>query len=278
MKKWIIFIAFIIFFVLIGFLSNNIIDGDFDNKIYNKVDNGNNQMNKKTVNEIDKNIYESSLEGKTIAFLGDSLIEGYGNDYKGFEYYIQPSLPNSKIINNSRSGSTVTDNTGTDNIIMINQVKTLTEDPDIIIFNGGINDVIGYGLEFLNNDLKKEIGEVSLDKVTDKNTVMGDFEEVILELQKKYPNAKLFYLQVFLMDDETLEKITKNKSNILDIKLRRDQFYNQIKILCEKLNVKYIEIPNKSIESDKKYRQDDWIHLREEAYKEITPYILENIE
>lgn len=80
------------------------------------------------------------------------------------------------------------------------------------------------------------------------------------------------------MDDETLEKIAKNKSNIPDIKLRRDEFYNQIRILCKKLNVKYIEIPDKSIEIEKKYRQDDWIHLKEEGYQAITPYILESLK
>lgn len=279
MKKIIIPIAFIIFVVLIAIWSNNMIDSDLDNKVDIEANNElDSRINNKIENEADVNSEYNNLDGKTIAFLGDSLIEGYGNDYKGFEYYIQSRLPNSKIINNSRSGSTVTDNSGTDNIIMLNQVKTLTGEPDIIIFNGGINDVIGYGLEFLNNDLKKDIGEVKLDEATPKTTVMGDFEEVIIQLKEKYPNAQLCYLQLFLMDDETLEKITKSKDNIPDIKLRRDEFYNQIKILCKKNNVKYIEISDNSIETEKKYRQDDWIHLKEEAYETITPYILESLK
>lgn len=178
MKKIIIVVAFIIFIILTAILSNSMLDNNLDTNVENKID------NKIRKEEANVNKDYNSLEGKNIAFLGDSLVEGYGNNYKGFDYYMQISLPNSTFINNSRSGSTVTDNTGTDNIIMINQVKTLTENPDIIIFNGGINDVIGYGLEFLNNDLKKEIGQVSLEGNIDKTTVMGDFEEVILELQK----------------------------------------------------------------------------------------------
>ncbi len=275
MKKFIIIISFIIFVILITFLSNNMIDDDLDNKVGTRV---NNETNNIIEDEVATEY--SNLDGKTIAFLGDSLVEGYGNDYKGFDYYMQQSLPSSKFINNSRSGSTVTDNTGTDTIIMLNQVKTLEGNPDIIVFNGGSNDIMGYGLEFLNKDLKKEIGKVELDKtkMTDKSTVMGDFEEVIVELYKKYPDAELYYLDLFLMDDETLEKIAKNKNNIPDIKLRQDEFKEQIKVLCEKLNVKYIEIPDKSIETDKSYRQDDWIHLKEKAYQEISAYILENIK
>ncbi len=247
MKKYIIIIAFIVITIFIAILSN---------------------------------IIDDELDGKTIAFLGDSLIEGYGNEYRGFEYYMQPSLPNSKFINNSRSGSTVTDNTGTDNIVMLNQVKTLTGQPDIIVFDGGANDIIGYGLGFLDNALKKDIGTVNQEKdsMTDKSTVIGDFEEIIVELQKKYPNAKLYYLQLFLIDDETINKITIDESKKPEMKSRRDKFYSEIKILCKKRNVEYLEVANKFIETEKKYRQDDWIHLKEEGYQVLTPYILEKLK
>ena len=94
------------------------------------------------------NFLDDDLDGKTIAFIGDSLMAGYGNNDRAFEYYLKEALPNSNFINNSRSGSTITDNTGTDNIVMINQVKTLTGEPDVIVFDGGANDIIGYGLGF----------------------------------------------------------------------------------------------------------------------------------
>ena len=226
------------------------------------------------------NFFDKNLDGKTIAFLGDSLMEGYGNDFRAFEYYLADSLPNSKFINNSRSGSTVTDNTGTDEIIMMNQVKSLTGEPDIIVFDGGANDIIGYGLGFLRNELKKEIGTVEPDKnkMSDTNTVIGDFEEVIVELQKKYPKAKLCYLQIFLIDDETIDKITIDESKKPEMKQRRDDFYEQIKILCEKRGVKYLKVADKFVETEKKYRQDDWIHLKEEGYQVLTKYVLEKLE
>ena len=226
------------------------------------------------------NFLDDDLDGKTIAFIGDSLMAGYGNNDRAFEYYLKEALPNSNFINNSRSGSTITDNTGTDNIVMINQVKTLTGEPDVIVFDGGANDIIGYGLGFLNEDLKKDIGTVEKDinKMSDSNTVIGDLEEVIVELQKKYNKAKLYYLQIFLIDDTTIDKITIDESKKPDMKARRDALYSQIKVLCEKRGVGYIDVANKFVETEKKYRQDDWIHLKEEGYQVLTKYILEKLQ
>lgn len=225
------------------------------------------------------NFLDKGLDGKTIAFIGDSLMAGYGNEDRGFEYYLKEALPNSKFINNSKSGSTITDNTGTDNIIMLNQVKTLTGEPDVIVFDGGANDIIGYGLGFMNESLKKEIGTVELDKnkMSDSNTVIGDLEEVIVELQKKYPKAKLYYLQIFLIDDATIDKITLDESKKPDMKERRDLLYSQIELLCEKRKVDYIDVTDKLVETEKKYRQDDWIHLKEEGYQVLTKYILDKL-
>lgn len=226
------------------------------------------------------NFIDSGLDGKTIAFLGDSLIEGHGNDSKSFEYYFKELIPNSEIINNSKSGCTITDNTGTDNIVLINQAKKLKGNPDIIVFNGGANDIIGYGLGFNDNNLKKEIGIVdeNSNNVSDQNTVIGDLEEVIIELQNKYPQAKLCYLQLFLIDDPTIDTITLDESKKPEMRLRRDALYEQIKILCKKRNVNYIDVTDKFVGKGTIYRQEDGIHLKEEGYQLITHYILEKLE
>lgn len=226
------------------------------------------------------NFFDNSLDGKTIAFLGDSLVEGHGNDSKSFDYYFSEALPNSKLINNSRSGCTITDNTGNDDIILINQVKALKGNPDIIVFNGGANDIIGYGLGFNDNNLKKEIGVVdeNPNSISDQNTVIGDLEEAIVELQKKYPNSKLCYLQLFLIDDPTIDTITLDESKKPEMRSRRDALYEQIQILCKKRNVSYIDVSDKFIGKGTLYRQTDGIHLNSRGYQLITPYILEKLE
>ncbi len=67
------------------------------------------------------NISDNELDGKTIAFLGDSLMSGQGNSDRSFEYYFQNLVPNSKLINNSKSGATIANNTGTGNMIILYQ-------------------------------------------------------------------------------------------------------------------------------------------------------------
>lgn len=226
------------------------------------------------------NFFDNGLDGKTIAFLGDSLVEGHGNDSKSFDYYFAEALPNSKLINNSRSGCTITDNTGNDDIILINQVKALKGNPDVIVFNGGANDIIGYGLGFNDNNLKKEIGVVDKNPnaISDQSTVIGDLEEAIVELQKKYPNSRLCYLQLFLIDDPTIDTITLDESKKPEMRSRRDLLYEQIQILCKKRNVSYIDVSDKFIGKGTLYRQADGIHLNSRGYHLVTPYILEKLE
>lgn len=227
------------------------------------------------------NFADKSIDGKTIVFLGDSLMAGYGNNDRGFEYYWKSALPNSTLINHARGGSTITDNTGDDDIVILNQVKSLNNvNPDVIIFDGGANDILGYAMEYLDKNLEKDIGTVEEDKnkMSDPNTVIGDLEEIIIALQNKFPNAKLYYLQLFLIDDETIDKITINESIKPELKKRRDELYSQIKVLCKKRNVGYLQVSDRLLETEKKYRQDDWIHINEEGYKILSPYILKELQ
>ena len=224
------------------------------------------------------NISDNELDGKTIAFLGDSLMSGQGNSDRSFEYYFQNLVPNSKLINNSKSGATIASNTGTGNMIILNQAKSLKGNPDIIVIEGGANDIIVYGLGFLSNDVKKEIGIVNKEGKSDSNTVIGDFEEIITTLKNKFPDSKICYLNMFLIDDATIDKITLDESKKPEMKERRDTLYSQIKEVCKKMNVSYIDVTNKFVGTETKYRQNDYIHLKEEGYQMITPYILENLE
>lgn len=217
---------------------------------------------------------EKSLDGKTIAFIGDSLIEGYGNDFHGFDYYLAKDLPNTNFINNSKSGSTITDNSGSDHIIMLNQAKTLQGNPDIIVFDGGANDIMGYSLGFLDQDLKKEIGKVG----ENGETVISDFEEVIAELKTRFPNAKLCYFQPFLLDDETILHLTQDENAQNEIKARRDIFYQEVQKMCSKWKIAYWDVASNFEGTGTTYRQEDWIHIKVEGYELLTPILLEKLD
>lgn len=263
MKK-IVFI--ILIFIIIIFAINS---GNQKTVANNLEKSSNNEAENVILNTMVHEEQNNTLEWKTIAFIGDSLVEGYGNDDKGIDYYLKERLPNTNFVNWSKSGSTVTNNSGTDNIIMINQAKTLPENPDIIMFDGGANDIMGYALGFLNNDLKKEIGTVQInskERLTD-DTVMADFEEVIVELKQRFPNAKLCYMQLFLLDDNTIEHLTDDIQSKLEIQLRRNEFYQEMQKLCSKWEIEYLDIAGNFVGTNTNYRQDDWIHIREEGYK-----------
>ena len=269
--------------------------GQIENKVENKVENEvkNETVNvilnentavientSKTENATTNQKQEKNLDGKTIAFIGDSLIEGYGNDNKGFDYYLKQYLPNNTYINNSKSGSTITDNSGNDNIVMINQAKSLNGNPDMIIFDGGANDIIGYALGFLNTESKKDIGSVdmSTQTVSEGDSVINDFEEVVLELKNRFPNAELYYIQPFLLDSQTISYLTNDSQSMKEIRQRRDLLYSEIQKMCIKWNIKYIDLTESVKDISQSYRQSDWIHINENGYKILTENLYKKLK
>ena len=263
---------------------NNIVENESTNSVNNK--------------GISKNVdYKKVLSGKSVAMIGDSLIAGYGNEKGGLDVYLKEKVSDCNFSNNAVSGSTVTSNTGNDNIVMINQAKNLGGNPDIIIFDGGVNDIIGYNMGFLNTDLKNPIGTVNKNDSNPSNekTVIADFENVISTLKTRFPNATLCYVQLCLLDDTrntrfpnatlcyvqlcllddtSINMLAKQVEHKDEIKQRRDEFFEQMKLLCEKWNVNYLDISTKFIGTGIEYRQEDWLHINNEGYKMVTPYVL----
>lgn len=225
------------------------------------------------------NFVDGDLDGKKIAFVGDSIMKGYGNENKSFEYYFKEALPNSNLINVAKGGATISENSPTE-LVIKNQVDEITGAPDIILFEGGANDIIDYSIGFLDKSLEKEIGTVNLSNnlPSNENTVIADFEKLIIELKEKFPDAKLCYLQIFLIDDITIDNITLDESKKPEIRQRRDELYIEIKKTCQKWDVSFIDVSDKFIETGTQYRQSDWIHINEIGYERLTPYILEKLK
>lgn len=282
MKK---IILVIVIFIIVIFVVN----GSKQEKLFNHSENIEIQNNNESQNIISNAVMEvkkqeNTLDGKTIAILGDSLMKGYGNEDRGFADYLSLELPNTIFNDVSKSGSTITDNSGTDNIVMINQAENLKQagdpKPDIILLDGGANDIMGYALGFLNNDLKKAIGTVDMNynTVSQDDSVVVDLEEVIMKLKNDFPNAKLCYLQPFLLDDETIDHLTNDETAKQEIRLRRDSFYTEIPKICKKWNIEYLDVSNRFNGTGTTYRQDDWIHIKEEGYQILTVDILEKLK
>ena len=277
MKK---IILVIIIFIISIFVLNGSKQENFFNHSENITIQNSNESQNIISNAVIEEKQENTLDGKTIAILGDSLMKGYGNDDRGFADYLPLELPNTIFNDVSKSGSTITDNSGTDNIVMINQAENLKQagdpKPDIILLDGGANDIMGYALGFLNNDLKKEIGTVDINSntVSQGDSVVVDLEEVVMKLKKDFTNAKLCYLQPFLLDDETIDHLTNDETAKQEIRSRRDNFYTEIPKICKKWNIEYLDVSNKFVGTGTTYRQEDWIHIKEEGYQLLVPDII----
>ena len=223
-----------------------------------------------------------SLDGKTIGFLGDSLIKGYGNEKGGFMNYLSLELPNTMMNDASKSGSTITSNTGTDNIIMFNQIENLTGEskPEIVVLDGGANDIMGYALGFLNRDLQKEIGLVNqeIEGSTQRESVIADLEAVVEKLKKELPDTQICYVQPFLLDDETISHLTDDENARNEIKLRRDTFFAEVQKMCAKWNIEYLDLAQNFAGTGNMYKQEDWIHINDAGYQLIMPILAQKLK
>lgn len=112
---------------------------------------------------IASNFFDKDLDGKKLVFMGDSIMAGYGNDQKSFEYYFKQELPNANLLNVAKDSATISANSPSE-LVIKNQIDEITGSPDIIVFEGGANDIIDYAIGFLDKSLEKDIGTVDTRK------------------------------------------------------------------------------------------------------------------
>ena len=226
------------------------------------------------------NIVDPDINGMDFTLIGDSIMKGYGNQDKGFEYYFSNALYRSKINNYASDAATLSENNGTNYMVIKDQIDLIKGDPQVILLDGGANDIMGYCIGTYPYANQKPIGTVNteIDGVTEGDTVIHHFEDTIRILKEKYPSSRICYVQMFFIDDDTINHITINESIKPEIRQRRDDLWREIKIACEKWKIDYIDVSSKFYETDIKYRQADWIHINDIGYKYITPYVLKELE
>ena len=267
---------------------------------------------------------------KKILWFGDSLMRGYGNNNKGFPEYFE-ELTGIECINSSFSGSTITDNTAeatgsSDPITLKSQVESILSRPDIvnpsdvelIVLDGGGNDILLYNISGVNEKYKKEVGTAD---DTTSDTVINDFREVIDMLKQKFINAKIIFTEPLPFDetfvelivfnsfagDATLDELNKEYnqhcatieefrnlyfqirtdiSSICDsLTSRSEQLFSELEVVCGQLGVEYLDLSYIADENRAEdgsdtntYLQADRMHITDEGYRAITPYIVEKVK
>lgn len=168
---------------------------------------------------------ENPLDGKSIAFIGDSI--SYGTNWQGGYGKLIGEQYNMAVTNVSKGGATLADNVpwsaDTDGYrpYITDMLDTLDGDYEYIIAEGGLNDYWAHS----------ELGKITdgYDDSFDENTMTGGMEKMFYELKYDFPNSKVGF--VIVHDPFTY-----------DAEENFEPYYERIKEVCDKWDVSYLDL------------------------------------
>ena len=214
----------------------------------------------------------TSTKDKTAIFFGDSITEGIGSNPPGYSWanYIGDNYDLLSIKNAGKAGYRISRYTVSDSeeekYIKDIVIQNNDENYDYVILHGGCNDVSAL-TPMGNLDLNDFSGNY------DENTFVGGLESYIYQVKKQWPNAKIGYIIPY----STPNYPKKNDK-------RSSPYYLKMKEVLEKWNIGYIDLffggPNNIVTfsnilsvSNSKYMKNDNVHIDNNGYELISPYI-----
>lgn len=171
------------------------------------------------------NTGDNPLEGKSIAFIGDSI--SYGTNWQGGYGKIIGEENNMTVTNTSRGGATLAknaqwtlDSDGTRPCVL-EMAEKLDGEYDYIIVEGGINDFWAH----------VALGEMTegFDGGYNEDTVTGAVESIFYTIRNNHPESKAGF--VIIHDPFTY-----------DAEAEFEPFYEMIKAVCDKWEVPYLDL------------------------------------
>lgn len=220
---------------------------------------GNNGTNAST----DYTIKKSTTYNKTAIFFGDSIT--YGKYPAGYSWanYIGDKYDLKSSKNSGNSGYRIS-NTKTGK--WINSVVTTekSNNYDFIILHGGCNDIA-------NDVTLGSYNATDFSGNYDTTTFIGGLEDYLYKTVHQWPNSRIGYIVNYQ---------TPNNEN--RVYSKSSPYYTQMKKVLEKWKVQYIDLyfgksGGKSYNEILKVNTNDYLpdtlHLNEEGYKVISPYI-----
>ena len=165
------------------------------------------------------------LEGKKILFIGDSICEGVGANGKPYPYWIQQNHPNANVINLGVGGMTISKKDNTVTNCMPQRIQNGEFDnedysnPDIILFEGGVNDMM--------RNIK--LGEITNSYSAGKNVRFCDALEYMFKYFKnKFPSARMIFTSI-------------HRLSSMDVNLQ-NAWWELTSEICSKWGVEYIDL------------------------------------
>lgn len=238
---------------------------------------------------LDRTVYDTVL-------IGDSIMNGYGNDDKSFDYYLKQDKLATNVYKLARNGSMLFSSEYVDkeNLILDNQIRKqlfrkakFIEKDALIIMNGGIND-IAFNLQYDSYELGIT-SEEELSSPTFFNDVMSSdnlirrIYDSLSGVSMTFPDAKIIYIKPRLIPLGTTAEYYK------DIELINNDiilFNKAIDLWESKIgsssysNVDIIDANDYVLESDLRYsvKEDDGLHWLSTAYEKIYEQIKVKIQ
>lgn len=211
------------------------------------------------------------LEGKKIAFVGDSITygtgsvvvkdircDGYYNPYSpkiSYPEIIKELHPNALVYNYAQAGLAIGENTSGSNLIAIlDTLVSAVSNVDYLVLSGGVNDawVSGTTLGSMSDSYGGNY---------DKTTFYGALEQYIYNAINAYPDAYI----MFLMTHNDIKKdYGSGVVNMNDV----------IREVCEKWKIKLLDLNknigvNLSISPYKDKYMSDSTHPNEQCYRKF---------
>ncbi len=218
-----------------------------------------------------------------VVLVGDSIMNGYGNDQKSFDYYLKNDGLANNVLNLSENGAMLFNSTYVDEkqLILENQIRMQLfgkavniRDGSLLIMNGGANDLV-YNLQYDSYKLGVESVDDFLQvsyfsDVMNSDNLVKRIYDSLSGVATTFPNVKIFYIKPRLIPSE-ITKYYKDTNLINDdIAL----FNQAIDIWEERIgskkypNLHILDSNDYILESDLKYSSDssDGLHWLESAY------------
>lgn len=210
-------------------------------------------------------IIRSTTYNKTAVFFGDSITKGYGSKSHNYSWanYIGDNYDLKYSLNRGKSGWRVsnTDNNYINNLVL----KERGNKYDFVILHGGCNDI--------GNDVA--LGKISSSydpKTFDDQTFIGGLEKYLYTVVTQWPKARIGYIINYSTPNNRIRPVAKSSI-----------YYAEMRKVLKKWNVPYLDLFNGVAFDGRSYSTilsvdtnrylPDTLHLNDEGYKVISPYI-----
>lgn len=210
-------------------------------------------------------IIRSTTYNKTAVFFEDSITKGYGSKSHNYSWanYIGDNYDLKYSLNRGKSGWRVsnTDNNYINNLVL----KERGNKYDFVILHGGCNDI--------GNDVA--LGKISSSydpKTFDDQTFIGGLEKYLYTVVTQWPKARIGYIINYSTPNNRIRPVAKSSI-----------YYAEMRKVLKKWNVPYLDLFNGVAFDGRSYSTilsvdtnrylPDTLHLNDEGYKVISPYI-----